>query len=103
MRSGASRYFANADAIRARILDIAKADGITAVVLDAETIPFIDVTAARMLGALAEDLDRRNIRLLLARDIGQVRDILHSVIDNPAVTHLRPTVQAAVTAAQTRA
>jgi hypothetical protein len=45
---------------------------------------------------------RRDVRLLLARDVGQVRDILRSVIDNPAITHVYPTVQVAVAAAQTR-
>jgi SulP family sulfate permease len=100
LRIESSLYFANADAIRARIMHAAEMDGITAVILDAQTIPFIDVTAARMLATLAEDLDRREVRLLLARDIGQVRDIVHSVIDNPAITHFYPTVQAAVAAAQ---
>jgi anti-anti-sigma factor len=65
-----SLYFANADAIRARIQHAAQANSITAVVLDAETIPFIDVTAARMLAGLAKDLRRREVRLLLAHDIG---------------------------------
>ena len=101
LRIESSLYFANADAVRVRIMRAAAADGITAVILDAETIPFIDVTAARMLATLAEDLDRRNVQLLLARDIGQVRDILRNVIDNPAITHFYPTVQAAVAAAQT--
>ncbi len=80
----------------------AEAEGITAVILDAETIPFVNVTAARMLATLAEDLAQRDVQLLLARDIGQVRDILRSVIDSPAITHFYPTVQAAVAAAQTR-
>jgi anti-anti-sigma factor len=102
LRIESSLYFANADAVRTRIMHAAAADGITAVVLDAETIPFIDVTAARMLATLAEDLDQRDVRLLLARDIGQVRDILRSVIDNPAVARHYPTVQAAVAAAQQR-
>jgi F0F1-type ATP synthase membrane subunit c/vacuolar-type H+-ATPase subunit K len=63
----------------------------------------LGVTAARMLATLAEDLAQRNVRLLLARDIGQVRDILRSVIDNPAIiAHYYPTVQAAVAAAQQR-
>jgi SulP family sulfate permease len=63
----------------------------------------LGVTAARMLATLAEDLAQRNVRLLLARDIGQVRDILRSVIDNPAIiTHYYPTIQAAVAAAQKR-
>ncbi len=100
LRIESSLYFANADAVRARIMHAAERDGITAVILDAETIPFIDVTAARMLATLAEDLDRHDVRLLLARDIGQVRDILHSIIDNPAITHFYPTVQAAVAATQ---
>jgi sulfate permease, SulP family len=101
LRIESSLYFANADAVRTRIMDTAAADGITAVVLDAETIPLIDVTAAQMLATLAEDLAQREVRLLLARDIGQVRDILRSVIENTAITHFYPTVQAAVAAAQT--
>jgi sulfate permease, SulP family len=101
-RVESSLSFANADAICARILHAAEADGITAVVLDAETIPFIDVTAARMLGTLADDLRRRDVALLLAHDIGQVRDVLRSVIDDPDVTHFYPSVQAAVSAIQKR-
>ena len=100
LRIESSLYFANADAVRARILHAAEADGITAVVLDAETIPFVDVTAARMLATLAEDLRRRDVRLLLARDIGQVRDVLSSAIDDPAIANFYPTVRAAVAAAQ---
>jgi SulP family sulfate permease len=102
LRIESSLYFANADAVRTRVMHAAERDSITAVILDAETIPFIDVTATRMLAALAEDLDRRDVRLLLARDIGQVRDILHSVIENPTITHFYPTVQTAVAAAQKR-
>jgi sulfate permease, SulP family len=70
-------YFANADVVRSRIL--AAAEGKRAVVLDAETIPFIDITAARMLAALTDDLRRREIALLVARDIGQVRDVIERV------------------------
>jgi sulfate permease, SulP family len=79
-------------------LHAAEAAGVTAVVIDAETIPFIDVTAARMLVTLAQDLRGRDMTLLLAHDIGQVRDVLQSVIDDPAITHFYPTVQAAVDA-----
>ncbi len=96
LRIESSLYFANADAIRTRIMGAAEAEGITAVILDAETIPFIDVTAARMLATLAEDLAQRDVEMLLARDIGQVCDILHSVIDSPAITHFYSTVQAAL-------
>jgi high affinity sulfate transporter 1 len=89
-------YFANADAVRSHILNAAAAAGIRAVVLDAETIPFIDVTSARMLAELSADLRRRQIRLLIARDIGQVRDILRRVVDDPDLRHSYPTIQAAV-------
>jgi len=69
-------------------------------VLDAETIPFVDVTSARMLAALEEQLRRQGVRLLIARDVGQVRDVLRSATDDPALTHVYPSVQAAVEAAQ---
>ena len=45
-------------------------------VLDAETVPFIDVTAAEMLAALADDLRARGVTLVIARDVGRVRDVL---------------------------
>lgn len=47
-----------------------------AIVLDCETIPFVDVTAARMLTQLAADLKRQHVRFVVAHDIGQVRDML---------------------------
>lgn len=66
--------------------------------LDAETIPFIDLAAAPMLADLADELQHRNIRLLIARDIGQVRDVMRHVVDNPALEHVYPTTQAGVRA-----
>jgi MFS superfamily sulfate permease-like transporter len=50
--------------------------GVTAVVLDCQTVPVIDVTAGRMLEELGARLGDRGIRLVIAYDIGQVRDIL---------------------------
>ena len=44
--------------------------------LDAQTVPYVDVTAADMLLQLRGDLDREGVRLVMARDIGQVRDVL---------------------------
>jgi sulfate permease, SulP family len=43
LRIESGLYFANADAVRAQITRAAGADAIIAVVIDAETIPFIDV------------------------------------------------------------
>ena len=48
----------------------------TGVVLDAESVPSIDVTAARMLAEVADELERDGIGFVMARDVGQVRDIL---------------------------
>jgi len=69
-------FFANADTVREAIRAHAAEPGTRAVVLDAETAPFIDVSAARMLIQLAGDLRRAGVELVLARDVGQVRDVL---------------------------
>jgi len=76
LRVESGLFFANADHIRAAILHAATADHARAIVLDCETIPSIDVTAARMLNQLTADMKSRGIRLVVARDIGQVRDML---------------------------
>jgi anti-anti-sigma factor len=98
LRVESGLYFANAEAVRSTILEAASGDGIRAVVLDAETIPFIDVTASRMLADLAEELHHQHVALVIARDIGKVRDVLRHVVDNPALEQVYPTVQAAVDA-----
>jgi MFS superfamily sulfate permease-like transporter len=90
-------FFANADHVRLTINDAATAEGVHAVVLDAETVPFVDVTAARMLDELTADLHRRRVRLVIARDVGQVRDVLASSGDDAAPEYF-PSVRAAVDA-----
>ena len=97
LRTESGLYFANADAIRHRVLDEVERTGASAVVLDAQTVPSIDVTAVRMLDDLAADLARRGVRLALARDVGQVRDLLSRVGSESQVCTF-PTVRAAVTA-----
>ena len=76
LRVESGLFFANADHIRAAIQDAATADHARAIVLDCETIPFIDVTAARMLNQLTAEMKSRGVRLVVASDIGQVRDML---------------------------
>jgi SulP family sulfate permease len=66
LRVESGLFFANADTVRARIKRAA--DGVDAVVLDAETVPYIDVTAAEMLVGLTEELDREGVRLVIAAD-----------------------------------
>jgi sulfate permease, SulP family len=93
-------FFANTDHVRAAIEDAALGDGTRAVVLDCETMPFVDVTAARMLGQLAAELQRQAVRLVLAGEIGQVRDMLAAVSDPGGTPEYHRTVHEAVTAAQ---
>jgi hypothetical protein len=52
-----------------------------------------------VLADLAQDLRRREIRLLVARDVGQVRDVLRRVEVPEIAVGVYPTVDAAVAAA----
>src|SRR5262249_10254352 len=72
LRPESGLFFANADAVRAAIRGHAT-EGTRALVLDAETVPDIDVTAVTMLVGIAADLRDRGIELVVARDIGNVR------------------------------
>ena len=76
LRFESGLFFANADWVRNRIRTAARGEGVTGVVLDAESVPSIDVTAARMLAEVADELQRDGIGFVMARDVGQVRDIL---------------------------
>jgi sulfate permease, SulP family len=68
-------------------------------ILDAESVPFVDVAAARMLIELADTLQSMGVRFLIARDLGQVRDVLDR--EPGAVTiPVYPSVQDAVEAAR---
>ncbi|HEY6891731.1 MAG TPA: SulP family inorganic anion transporter, partial [Solirubrobacter sp.] len=66
LRIESSLFFANADNVRAAILDAGLRDGIRAVILDAESSPFVDVTAAHMLVAAGAELRTHGVRLVLA-------------------------------------
>ncbi|WP_433365019.1 SulP family inorganic anion transporter [Actinoplanes sp. CA-142083] len=89
-------FFANADHVRTAVLAMVT-DTTRAVVIDAETLPTIDVSGARMLAGMAEELERRHMSLLLAKSIGQVRDVLHTA-DTPATPQWYPTIDDAVSA-----
>ena len=78
LRPESGLYFANADTVRDRILDAARLEDVVRVVLDAETVPFIDVTAARMLEDVAAQLATEGVELVLARGVGQVRDVIRT-------------------------
>ena len=98
LRIEGSLYFANAENVRARIVDAAGDEGVGAVILDAETIPFVDVTAARMLVAAHDELRANGVRLVLARAVGQVRDILGCITDDRDLTRSYATIAAALEA-----
>jgi MFS superfamily sulfate permease-like transporter len=72
-------FFANSDHVRERIEALRTPDTRIAV-LDAETSPFIDISAAEMLAQLAASLRRDGIELRIARDIGQFRDVMRSAV-----------------------
>jgi sulfate permease, SulP family len=92
-------FFADADAVRKEVLAHA-VSGTNTIIIDAETVPFIDMTAAQMLETLAEDLQRDGVQFILARDVGQVRDVLSRQKAGQKFTiHAYPTVKDAVAAA----
>jgi SulP family sulfate permease len=93
-------FFANADTVRDRVL--AAASHAPAVVLDCETVPFIDVSAAEMLLRLASDLERRGVQLALARVIGQVRDVLRASGGDDHALAIQPSIERALAAVQQR-
>lgn len=76
VRIESALFFANAEFVRTRVSDRARVPGTRAVVIDAETIPTVDVTAVRMLIELGERLSEQGVVLALARNIGQVRDLM---------------------------
>ena len=80
------------------IVDAGGAEGVRGVIVDAETTPFVDVTAARMLVAAHEELRRRGVRLVLARAVGQVRDVLGCVSEDRDLTAPYPTIKTAIAA-----
>jgi sulfate permease, SulP family len=98
LRLESGLFFANADAVRDVVRAHAAEPSVRAVVLDAQTIPFVDVTAARMLAQLGGDLEREDVRLVLARDIGQVRDVLRRAEGERLPLSAYPTVREAIEA-----
>jgi SulP family sulfate permease len=97
LRVESGLFFANADVVRESIREKAADPKVNAVVLDAQTIPAIDITAAHMLVELTHDLQHQGKRLVLARQVGQVRDIL-AKDRAPTAIDVYPSVRAAVDA-----
>ncbi|MFB7718829.1 SulP family inorganic anion transporter [Nocardia sp. NPDC056100] len=88
-------FFANADYVRERIEQLCT-ERTRLVVLDAETSPSIDVTAAAMLTALRDSLARRRIDFRIARSIGQFGDELGSTDSSTLISAVYPTIRSAI-------
>ena len=99
LRVESGLFFANADHVREAVERHTSEEGVYAVVLDAQTVPFVDVTASRMLDELREALSSRGIAMFLARDVGQVRDVLRRSRPDDGEARIFPTVEEAVEAA----
>ena len=67
-------------------------------ILDLEAAASVDVSAVRMIAELREDLHVRGSRLVLARDLGQVRDLMRRELGEASVADVYPTVAEAVAA-----
>ncbi|HYH72773.1 MAG TPA: SulP family inorganic anion transporter [Nocardioides sp.] len=77
VRVEAPLLFANADFVRTRIRALASdVPDLRVVVIDGRSTPSIDVTAAGMLVQLRADIRHLGGELVLAGNIGQVRDVL---------------------------
>lgn len=69
-------FFGNADHVRGVVRTLVRETGATTVVLDAGTMPSVDVTATAMIIQLRTDLVREGVTFVLTHPIGQVRDVL---------------------------
>jgi sulfate permease, SulP family len=72
-------FFANADHVRdvlRTMITERGGDTVRGLVIDARSTPTIDVTAARVLLELAAGLGAVGTELLIARGVGQVRDLI---------------------------
>jgi SulP family sulfate permease len=100
LRVESGLFFANADVVHRALRTHATEDHVDAIVLDAEAIPFVDISAARMLSDAAAELRGRGVTLLLVHDVGQVRDVLRAVVDeDPELQIVYPTIAEALAAA----
>ena len=84
---------------RARVRELAAATPeLRVVVLDGHAVPSLDVTAASMLVQLREDVQHLGGELVLAENIGQVRDVL-AAAEPAGEPPVRSTIEEAISAA----
>jgi anti-anti-sigma factor len=97
VRPESELFYANAEnvhgAIRGNMTNRTRA-----VVLDLESVPAIDFTATEMLFALDDELTNRGVRLVIARESGQVGDVLRQAGAGHLIDDVFPSVEAALRA-----
>jgi len=99
-RFDAPLFFANADAFRERVRELAREPGVTWIVVAAEPITDVDTTAAEMLRGLNAELDAAGIEFAFTELKGPVHDrlIRYGIHDEIGRHRFWPTVGAAVSA-----
>jgi hypothetical protein len=64
-------------------------------------VAFVDVTASQMLEDLRDQLEARHVGLFMAKDIGQVRDVIdHATVEDDLLARTVPTIREAIKAAK---
>jgi sulfate permease, SulP family len=91
-------FFANAESVAASLRARAQIPGVRSIVLDAGSIPSVDVTAVNALAELSTELEASGVRVVVAHDIGQVRDLFRVAGAEQLVHDVYPTVAEAVDA-----
>lgn len=106
-RVEAPLFFANAERIRAEIEAIVRADpgGIAWVILDAEAMTDLDISAAQILGELDDGLEAEGIRLSIAEPTGEVVEMLRrtGLLEDFGRPRVFATLDAALEAFRSRA
>jgi sulfate permease, SulP family len=78
-RIEASLLYFNADNVRQTVLNRIRTEGpVSLVVGDLSNSPYVDLTGARMLAKLSEDLAERGVVLRLAETHAEARDLLRA-------------------------
>ena len=105
-RFDAPLFFANCRRLRDDVSELVRAapDPVETVVLDAGAVTFLDTTGSSVLLQLLTRLAQLNVRLVVARAHGQVRDVMDASGITAALgpSGLAPTVRAAMESRQER-
>ena len=92
LRIESGLFFANADSVESVIRAAADRPGTRAVILDAESVPSVDVSAADMVEGLRHRLEDHHVRLVIAREFGQVHDVFTTAEPGRRALDVYPTV-----------